>query len=150
MTAKVAQTLAASDFLDLAKVTFHSRPRTCVLAITWKDSLSSSPPSFKREREGAHRFVDGSRFGGRSYWTRGRVACFRTSTEFTKDTEMQCQTRDEIEQHLSDVRTLATRIDLTNEERGAVVRAERFTIELLREHDAAGHNGKGCPLATQF
>jgi hypothetical protein len=63
---------------------------------------------------------------------------------------MQCQTRDEIEQHLSDVRTLATRIDLTNEERGAVVRAERFTIELLREHDAAGHNGKRCPLATQF
>lgn len=63
---------------------------------------------------------------------------------------MQCQTRDEIEQHLSDIRTLATRIDLTNEERGAVVRAERFTIELLREHDAAGHNGKGCPLATQF
>jgi len=30
---------------------------------------------------------------------------------------LQCQTRDEIEQHLSDVRTHATRIDLTNEGR---------------------------------
>jgi len=39
---------------------------------------------------------------------------------------MQCQTRDEIEQHLSDVRTLAARSDLTHEERSAVVRAERF------------------------
>ena len=63
----VAQTPALPDFLDLAKVTCHSRPRTCVLAITCKDSLSSSPPSFQREREGAHRFEDGSRLGGRSY-----------------------------------------------------------------------------------
>jgi len=31
-----------------------------------------------------------------------------------------------------------------------VVRAERFTIDLLSEHDAAGHNEKGCPLTTHF
>lgn len=58
---------------------------------------------------------------------------------------MQCQTRDEIEQHLSDVRTLAARLDLTNEERGTVVRAERFAIALLREHGEAGHSGRRCP-----
>lgn len=63
---------------------------------------------------------------------------------------MQCQTRDEIEQHLSDVRVIAARPDLTTEEKEAVVRAERFAIALLKEHDAAGHNGKECPLATQF
>lgn len=63
---------------------------------------------------------------------------------------MQCQTRDEIEQHLSDVRVIAARPDLTTEEKEAVFRAERFAIALLKEHDAAGHKGKGCPLATQF
>jgi hypothetical protein len=63
---------------------------------------------------------------------------------------MQCQTRDEIEQHLSDVRTLAARPDLTQEEKGAVVRAERFAIGLLKEHDVAGHGGGRCPFATEF
>jgi len=63
---------------------------------------------------------------------------------------MQCQTRDEIEEHLSDIRIIAARVDLTTEQEQAVFRAERFAIALLKEHDAAGHNGKRCPLATQL
>jgi hypothetical protein len=63
---------------------------------------------------------------------------------------MQCQMRDEIEEHLSDVRVIAARVDLTTEEKEAVFRAERFAIRLLKEHDTAGHNGNRCPLATQL
>jgi hypothetical protein len=63
---------------------------------------------------------------------------------------MQCLRRDELEQHLSDIRTLAARLDLTSEERETAARAERFAIGLLKEHDASGHDGKKCPLATQI
>jgi hypothetical protein len=63
---------------------------------------------------------------------------------------MQCKTRDEIEEHLSDIRVIAARVHLTTEEKEAVVRAERFAIGLLKEHDTAGHNGNRCPLATQL
>jgi hypothetical protein len=63
---------------------------------------------------------------------------------------MECQTKDELEQHLSDIRTLATNVGLTTEQREAVIRAERFAMGLLREHDASGHGGNRCPFATQI
>ncbi len=62
----------------------------------------------------------------------------------------ECKIKDDLEQHLSDIRRLATSAGLTAEEREAVIRAERFAISLLREHDASGHGGKRCPLATQI
>ncbi len=61
---------------------------------------------------------------------------------------MECRTKDELEQHLSDIRRLAVIPRLTSEQTDAVVRAERFAMGLLREHDVAGHNGKRCPYAT--
>jgi hypothetical protein len=63
---------------------------------------------------------------------------------------MECQTKDELEQHLSDIRRLATSRSLTPEESDAAVRAERFAISLLREHDQSGHHGKRCPFATRL
>jgi hypothetical protein len=62
---------------------------------------------------------------------------------------MECTVKDELEQHLSNIRKLAARRDLTGEERLAAIRAEQFAIRLLREHDASGHGGKRCPYATQ-
>lgn len=62
---------------------------------------------------------------------------------------MECAVKDELEQHLSNVRKLAARRDLTAEERLAAIRAEEFAIRLLRDHDKAGHGGKRCPFATQ-
>jgi hypothetical protein len=61
---------------------------------------------------------------------------------------MECRTKDELEQHLSDIRSLAVSLGLDSEQKDAVARAERFAIGLLREHDATGHNGKRCPYAT--
>jgi len=61
---------------------------------------------------------------------------------------MECETKDELEQHLSDIRKLAARRDLTAEQREAAGRAERFAIRLLKEHDKSGHAGKRCPFAT--
>lgn len=61
---------------------------------------------------------------------------------------MECKIKDELEQHLSDIRRLATRVDLTAEERDVAARAERFAIGLLKEHNASGHNGKRCPFGT--
>lgn len=61
---------------------------------------------------------------------------------------MECQTKDELEQHLSDIRRLAASHKLTPEEREAAIRAERFAIGLLKEHDVSGHSGKRCPFAT--
>ncbi len=61
---------------------------------------------------------------------------------------MECRTKDELEQHLSDIRRLAVIPRLTSEQTDAVVRAERFAMGLLREHDVSGHNGKRCPYAT--
>ena len=61
---------------------------------------------------------------------------------------MECRTKDELEQHLSDIRKLAVSPGLTSEQKDAVARAERFAIGLLREHDASGHNGKRCPYST--
>jgi len=61
---------------------------------------------------------------------------------------MECQTKDELEQHLSDIRRLAITPGLTADQTDAVTRAERFAIGLLREHDVSGHNGKRCPYAT--
>jgi hypothetical protein len=63
---------------------------------------------------------------------------------------MECQTKDELEQHLSDVRKLAANRDLSPEQKLAAARAERFAIELLTKHDATGHNGKRCPYATRL
>ena len=62
---------------------------------------------------------------------------------------MECSTKDELEQHLSDVRGLAVSPGLTSEQKEAAARAERFAIGLLREHDASGHHGKRCPYATR-
>lgn len=101
-------------------------------------------------REDAHRSADGSPVGERSYPFRFQLLFLPNDFGVTKHTRMQCQTRDAIEQHLSDVRTLAARLDLTQEEREAVVRAERFAIELLRKHDTAGHSGNRCHRATDF
>ena len=61
---------------------------------------------------------------------------------------MECQIKDELEQHLSDIRRLAAKADLSWEERVAATRAERFAIGLVKQHDASGHNGKRCPFAT--
>jgi len=63
---------------------------------------------------------------------------------------MECRTKDELEQHLSDIRRLATNRSLTPEEKDASVRAERFAIGLLRQHDESGHHGKRCPYATRL
>ncbi len=63
---------------------------------------------------------------------------------------MECKIKDELEQHLSDIRRLATSLGLTPEEKEAVIRAERFAMGLLKEHDASGHGGKRCPFATQI
>jgi hypothetical protein len=62
---------------------------------------------------------------------------------------MECKTKDELEQHLSDIRSLAMRPGLTPEETSAAARAERFAIRLVKEHDTTGHNGKRCPYATR-
>ena len=61
---------------------------------------------------------------------------------------MECEVKDKIEQHLSDIRKIAIRRDLTAEERESIVRAERLAINLLREHNESGHDGKRCPFAT--
>jgi hypothetical protein len=63
---------------------------------------------------------------------------------------MECRTKDELEQHLSDIRRLAASRALTSQERDAAIRAERFAIGLLKEHDASGHDGKRCPFATRI
>lgn len=61
---------------------------------------------------------------------------------------MECQAKDDLEQHLSDIRRLAVIPGLTPDQTEAVIRAERFAIGLLREHYVSGHNGKRCPFAT--
>jgi hypothetical protein len=64
---------------------------------------------------------------------------------------MDCPVKDELEQHLSDIRKLATQVDLKSEEaKEAAIRAEQFAIALLKKHNASGHNGKRCPYATQL
>jgi hypothetical protein len=62
---------------------------------------------------------------------------------------MECQAKDDLEQHLSDIRRLATSPGLTSEQTAAAARAERFAIGLLKQHDSTGHNGKRCPYATR-
>jgi len=61
---------------------------------------------------------------------------------------MECRTKNELEQHLSDIRKIAANLSLAPEEKDAVVRAERFAIRLVKEHDTQGHDGKKCPFAT--
>ena len=61
---------------------------------------------------------------------------------------MECRAKAELEQHLSDIRKLATMQNLSSEQRDAAVRAERFAIQLVKQHDTAGHAGKPCPFAT--
>src|ERR1700722_13649572 len=63
---------------------------------------------------------------------------------------MECKTKNELELHLSDIRKLATVKGLTAEEKDAAIRAERFAITILSEHDASGHGGKQYPLATRL
>lgn len=61
---------------------------------------------------------------------------------------MVCLAKEELEQHLSDIRSLAARHGLTAEEKKACARAEEFAIGMLKEHDVSGHAGKRCPFAT--
>jgi len=64
---------------------------------------------------------------------------------------MECETKDQLEQHLSDIRKLASRANLASgDEKEAAIRAERFAITLLKEHNASGHMGKRCPFATHL
>ena len=64
---------------------------------------------------------------------------------------MECQTKDQLEQHLSDIRRLAARLDLKSEDdKKAAARAEQFAIALLKEHNSSGHGGKRCPFATHL
>jgi hypothetical protein len=63
---------------------------------------------------------------------------------------MECQTKNDLEQHLSDIRRLAASPSLSSDERDAAVRAERFAIGLVKEHDTSGHDGKRCPFATRL
>lgn len=63
---------------------------------------------------------------------------------------MDCLAKDELEQHLSDIRKLAAHQNLAVDEKEAAARAEKFAIAMLRKHDVSGHNGKRCPLATQI
>jgi hypothetical protein len=63
---------------------------------------------------------------------------------------VECHAKDELEKHLSDIRMLAKKPNLTQDEQDAAVRAERFAIGLLREHDTSGHDGKRCPFATRM
>lgn len=63
---------------------------------------------------------------------------------------MECNIKDKLEQHLSDIRKLAARLDLTWEERKAAVRAEEFALALLKDHIASGHNGKRCPFGSHI
>jgi hypothetical protein len=62
---------------------------------------------------------------------------------------MECQTNEELEQHLSDIRRLASNPALAPQDRDAAVRAEQFAIGLLKKHAASGHDGKRCPFATR-
>lgn len=64
--------------------------------------------------------------------------------------QMECRTKDELEAHVSDIRSLAASPNLSSKEKEAVARAERFAIGLLKEHNASGHDGKKCPYATQL
>lgn len=63
--------------------------------------------------------------------------------------KMECETKDELEQHLSDIRRLAALPKLTPDQTKAAARAEKFAIGLLRQHDTTGHKGKRCPYATR-
>jgi hypothetical protein len=63
---------------------------------------------------------------------------------------MECKVKEELEQHLSDIRILAARAGLSAEEAKAAARAEQFAIGLLKEHYASGHNGKRCPFGTMI
>jgi len=64
---------------------------------------------------------------------------------------MECEAKDRLEQHLSDIRALAARLDLKSEaEKMKAARAEQFAITLLKEHDSSGHGGKRCPFATHL
>jgi hypothetical protein len=62
---------------------------------------------------------------------------------------MECQTKDELEQHLSDIRRLASNPALAPQEKDSAIRAEQFAIALLKKHNASGHDGKRCPFATR-
>lgn len=63
---------------------------------------------------------------------------------------MECRTKNDLEQHLSDIRRIVTSPGLAAEAKEAATRAERFAIELLKVHDATGHEGKRCPFATRL
>jgi hypothetical protein len=63
---------------------------------------------------------------------------------------MECRSKNELEQHLSDIRSLVTSPGLSPQAKEAATRAERFAIGLLKEHDATGHEGKRCPFATRL
>ena len=63
---------------------------------------------------------------------------------------MSCPSKDELEQHLMNIRKLAAHLGFTLEERKAAARAERFAIGLVNQHDASGHDGEPCPAARRM
>lgn len=63
---------------------------------------------------------------------------------------MECKAKDGLERHLSDIRILAARTDLTPAEGKAAARAEQFAIDPLKGHNTSGHAGKRCPFATHI
>jgi hypothetical protein len=64
---------------------------------------------------------------------------------------MECSVKDELEQHLSDIRKLTTSADLNSDDnKQAAIRAEKFAIGLLKEHNTSGHKGGRCPFATHL
>ena len=77
------------------------------------------------------------------------MSAIESFTIFLDSDRMDCQTKTDLEQHLSDIRSLATTSGITPEQREVIAaRAEKYAIGLLKDHDATGHNGKRCPFAT--
>jgi hypothetical protein len=60
---------------------------------------------------------------------------------------MECAVKDELEQHVSDIRKLAARLDLMPDGRESV-RGPKGLQSVCYKNTTSGHNGKRCPFAT--
>jgi hypothetical protein len=58
---------------------------------------------------------------------------------------MGCPDKQALEQHQLDIRTLSHPSSSRDEKEKAAARAERFAIQLIKEHESAGHDGEACP-----
>ena len=61
------------------------------------------------------------------------TSSLKLAAQFSEGYKMECAVKDELEQHLSDIRKFAARLDLTPDERELMARAERSAIGLLQE-----------------